>query len=62
MTWLAVLFFLGHEGVLIVSGLYSDSRYIVAAGTFVIPLLALLAFREGTLICAAWQVPRGEVE
>ena len=60
MTWLAVLFFLGHEGVLVLSGLYSDSRYVVAAGTFIIPVIALLALREWTLIYAARHVRRGE--
>ncbi len=62
MTWLAVLFFLAHQGVLVVAGLYCDSRYMVAAGTFVIPLLVLLALREWTLICAARQLHRRGAE
>jgi hypothetical protein len=54
MAWVAMLFFFANEGVQILSGVYGDSRYAVAAGAFVPPLLALFVLRELTLIRAAW--------
>ncbi len=53
MTWFAVLVFLGHQCVLIASGVAIDSRHVVAAGLFVPPLLAFLILRELTLIRTA---------
>lgn len=43
LSALAVLFFVGHETLLVYAGAYGDSRYVVAAGMFVPTALAMLA-------------------